>query len=407
MRPEEEEWYIGIELGREWTMVSCYGAGMKEPETKGLVTGSQSYRIPTAICKKNGINQWYLAEKPEGIYISHLLEKAAGKEQVETEAGESYGAEELFQVFLRKVMRMVMPGRGMSAVTRCVFSVEWITMEVTELLMESAKRLGLEPEQVIIQDNKESFYAYAVSQEPELWLYETALFSCENQKVTYWEMSHDKKTMPQISGVREQYLGELPEEDSERDLEFFKMVQKAINGRIVSSVYLIGDGFEGGWLKESLQAVCRGRRAFQGKNLYTKGACYAGVINTHPEKQETIYFCEYKTKKNVFLKASNKEREYMYPLVEAGQNRYQIRKTCCILLEGEPVLDVWTQHPGKKEAVIESLELHGLEPVSEKGCRLEIQIKGRLQEGLQMQVRDIGLGEILPGSSQEWEYEIG
>lgn len=405
MRPEEEEWYIGIELGNEWTMVSCYGAGMKEPETKGLVTGSQSYRIPTAICKKPGISQWYLSEKPEGLCIERLLERAITGEVIEAE--ETYEARELFLVFLRKVMRMVLPGQGIGVVTKCVFSVEQVKREVTELLLECSNMLGMRPEQVVIQDNRESFYAYAVSREPELWLYEVALFSCENQKVTYWELNHDKKITPQVFKVIEQQMGELPEECSERDKAFSKMVQKTLSGRIFSSVYLIGDGFEGGWMKESLQMVCRGRRAFQGKNLYTKGACYAGVMEAHSKKRETIYCCNYKTGKNIFLRASDKEQEYMYSLVEAGKNRYQVQKTCSILLEGDPTLDVWIQSPGKKEAIIESLELPGLEPAEGKGCRLELKVSGNLQEGLQLTVRDIGLGELLAGSNQEWEYEIG
>ncbi len=405
MRPEEEEWYIGIELGNAWTMVSCYGAGMKEPETKGLVTGSQSYRIPTAICKKPGIRQWYLSEKPEGMYIERLLERAVVGEVIEAE--ETYEARELLFVFLRKVIRMVLPSQGIEVVTKCVFSVEQVTQEVTELLLECSDMLGMKPEQVIIQDNRESFYAYAVSQKSELWLYDVALFSCENRKVTYWEMNHDKKTTPQVSKVIEQQMGELPGESSERDMVFSKMLQEAIGGRIISAVYLIGDGFEGGWMKESLRMVCRGRRAFQGKNLYTKGACYAGIMEAHPEKRDTIYCCNYKTRKNIFLRASDKDQEYMYSLVAAGQNRYQVQKTCCILLEGEPMLDVWIQSPGKKEAIIESLELPGLEPLEGKGCRLELKVRGKVQEGLQLTVRDIGLGDLLAGSNQEWEYEIG
>lgn len=100
MRPKETEWYIGIELGNKWTMVSSYTVGMKEPETKGLVAGSQSYRIPTALCKKRGISQWYLSEQTEGIYIEHLLEKVVKGEIVEAE--ESYEAKELFWYFYEK-----------------------------------------------------------------------------------------------------------------------------------------------------------------------------------------------------------------------------------------------------------------------------------------------------------------
>lgn len=405
MKPLKEEWYIGIEIGHEWTMVSYYTEGMKEPETKGLVTGSQSYRICTGLGKKESMNQWYLTEQPEQMDVEDLLGKAVREEIVEVE--ESYRAQELFNVFLRKVIRMVLPAKGVAGITKCVFSVEQLSKELVELLMKWAAEVGMKPQQLLIQDNKESFYAYTVNQEPELWMYEAALFSCEKDEVTYWNMSHDRKTKPQVSKVTIQYIGELPKESEERDLEFSKILEKTLNGRLISSVYLIGDGFEGDWMKTSLQVVCRGHRAFQGKNLYTKGACYSGMLEEHIEDTETVYFCEYKTKKNVFLKAAYQEREYMYPLVEAGKNRHQVQQDCTILLEGEPVLDIWVQPLGKKEAVIESLEFSGWKPAEEKGGRLKLQVVGNLEEGMKLRVRDIGLGELLPGSNQEWEYEIG
>ncbi len=414
MRPGEEEWYIGIELGSRFTMASYYRNGMKEPETKGLVAGSQIYRIPTAICKKNGIGQWYLgeeaeklAENQEGTYIDHLLEKAVQGKNIEVEAEETYEAIELLQVFLRKVMRMVLPGKGVNAVTRCVFTVEQATADIAEVILALSQRMGLKREQMLIQDNRESFYAYAVSQEAVLWMYDVVLFSCENEDVSSWMLTHDKKTIPQISAVTEKYLGELPKESSQRDKAFQEMIQETLGKKMVSAVYLAGEGFEGEWMKESLQMLCRGRRAFQGRNLYTKGACYAGVMDAHPEKLESIYFCDYKTRRNIFLKASRKDREYMYPLVEAGKNIYQIEEAFQLLLEGEPALDIWLQNPDGKEAVIESLELEGLIPAEDKACRLGIQINGEPEGRLLVRIKDIGLGEIRPGSNQEWEYEVG
>ncbi|NLK79039.1 MAG: hypothetical protein GX284_15305 [Clostridiales bacterium] len=405
MQPLKEEWYIGIEIGRKWTMVSYYTEGMKEPETKGLVNGSQSYRISTGLGKKEGMNQWYLTEQPKQLVVEDLLDKAVKGEIVEAE--ESYYAQELFSVFLRKVIRMVLPTKGLAGVTKCVLSLEQLSKEVVDLLTKWAVEVGMKPEQFLIQDNKESFYAYTVNQQPELWMYEAALFSCEKNEVSYYTMNHDRKTKPQVSKVTKQYIGELPEEREERDLEFAKILEKTLNGRLISSVYLIGDGFEGDWMKTSLQVVCRGHRAFQGKNLYTKGACYSGMLEEHAQDMETVYFCEYKTKKNICLKASHQEREYMYPLVEAGKNRHQVQQDCTILLEGEPSLDIWVQPLGTKEAVIESLELSGWKPMENKRSRLKLQVVGTLEEGMKLQIKDIGLGEILPGSNQEWEYEIG
>lgn len=412
MNPKEEEWYIGIELGRRFTMASYYRSRMKEPETKSPVAGAQTYRIPTALCKRKGIGQWYfseeasrLAETEEGIFIGNLLERARNHEAVEAE--ETYEARELLLVFLRKVMRMVMPAKGAEAVTKCVFSIEKVTAEMTALVLWVCGKLGLEEEQILIQDNQESFYAYAVSQEKELWLYEVILFYCGEKGLFQYTLHHDKKTSPQVSQVREQYLGELPRESKARDLEFAGLAQEAVNGKIVSAVYLVGEGFEGDWMKESLQIVCRGRRAFQGKNLFTKGACYAGVMAEHPRERDTVYFCSYKTTRNIFLKTEQSGREYMYPFVEAGKNLHQMNEHCRILLEGDPVLDLWFQHPGSREAVIETMELEGLQPSEQKGCRLELCIRSSGEQKLLLRVKDIGLGEIQPGSGREWEFDLG
>lgn len=412
MNPKEEEWYIGIELGNRFTMASYYRSQMKEPETRSPVAGAQTYRIPTALSKRKGIGQWYFsedavrpAETEEGIFIGNLLERARNHETIDAE--ETYEAKELLLVFLRKVMRMVMPAKGAEGVTKCVFSVERVTAEITALVLWICEKLGLDNSQVIIQDNLESFYAYAVSQERELWMYEVVLFYYGENGLFQYTLLHDKKTSPQVCRVTEQYMGELSRESEMRDQEFAGIIRETLNGKIVSSVYLVGEGFEGDWMKESLQVVCRGRRAFQGKNLFTKGACYAGVMAEYPKEQETVYFCSYKTIQNICLKTEWREREFMYLFVEAGKNRHQINERCRILLEGEPALDVWFQHPGSREAVIETMELYGLQPIEHRGCRLELCISSFGEQKLLLKVKDIGLGEILPGSGQEWEFDLG
>ena len=217
----------------------------------------------------------------------------------------------------------------------------------------------------------------------------------------------NKRTKPKIAEVEEVCLGKLPENVREWDISFSRMVQDAMSGRIVSAIYLIGGGFEGNWMKESLQIICRGRRAFQGKNLYTKGACYAGMLATHQEQAETVYFCEYKIQEHILLKVTKGDKTYFYPLLEAGCNQHQIGKQLRILLEGEPALELWVQRPGSQEARIESLELTEL-PMEDAGrCRLALSLYTGEEGKILLNMRDIGWGQLSPGSGKEWEYEIG
>lgn len=411
MKPAENEWYIGIDLGSRWTQVSCYGYQMKEPETRSMIAGKDLYRIPTAIGVTAG--KWCFGEEAErlaecgdGIYIDRLLERALAGELVE--AGETiFQAEELFLVFFRKILRIALPSKGVKMITRCVCSVEKVTSELVSLLEYTAEKLGMDREQLIIQDYRESFYAYAVSQKPELWQYEVLLFEETAEGMMKRTLSCNKKTIPQVAGVTEENLGVLPQETQARDMMFAGMLEEAFQGTIISAVYLIGSGFEGGWMKESLQIVCRGKRAFQGKNLYTRGACYAGMMDVHMQENETVYFCGYKTKQHVLLKIYQGDETYFYPLVEAGRNLHQVlKKECCILLEGEPVLDLWIQEPGSRNAKIKSLELQKLKTEEKKRCRLKLRVDKGAEEKLLLHIQDIGLGELVPGSNREWEYEL-
>ncbi|MEG0963183.1 MAG: DUF5716 family protein [Lachnospiraceae bacterium] len=411
MRPAEGEWYIGIELGNRWTLVSCYQYQMKEPETRGLQAGVEQYKIPTAICKKKSIGQWYLGEEAKrmldagnGIYLENLLEHALEDQKFQEE--EICLPKDVLLIFLKKVLRLVLPAQGVKGITKCVFSLEQVTAAQTKLLEEMAEQLGLQHDQLLIQDHRESFYAYAVSQPKELWLHDVLLFDDTKDGIQLQVLTHNPKTIPQVAKVTTQQFGTLSKDALLQDQEFTKIVQESLKGRIVSSVYLTGEGFEGGWMKDSLSCICRGHRGFQGQNLYTRGACYAGMLEVHQQEAATVYFCEYKTKMHRMLKVTKGEKEYLYPIVEAGKNFHEVKKSCKVLLAQEPVLDIWMQYPGSKEAVIESLQLEGLHLEEGQRCQLFIEIAVQAQDMLIIKITDIGFGSLSSGSGKKWEFEI-
>lgn len=412
MKPGREEWYIGIEAGRRFTQISCYHADQTEPETKSTLAGTELYQIPTALCKRRQTGQWCIgeegrriAEAGEGFYVADLLKRAFYKETVSMDR--DYAAEELLLVFFRKLLRMALPVQGIAAVTKCVFSLEKITGKSAEFILRLAKRLGFTEEQIQIQDHKESFYAYVVSQEPALWQHQVLLFEEEGEGVFCRLLACSNKTRPKIARTSEAFLGKLPQELTERDEVFLGMLKKVLEGRIVSAVYLIGSGFEEDWMKESLRMVCRGRRAFQGKNLYTKGACYAGMLQKRQEEADTVYFCDYKIKEHISLKVNRGDETFFCPLAEAGCNHHQSGKKLRILLKGEPVLELWMQRPGSREARIESLELPGLSMSEQETIRLFITVTPGEEGRIILNVQDLGFGIIRRGTGLEWEYEIG
>ena len=411
MRPAGREWYIGIDLGIRWTQVSCYHPGLPEPETKSTAAGEGMYRIPTALCKSRRTGQWCfgeeasrMAESGEGGYVDYLLPRALKQETVLLE--QEYLAEDLLQIFLWKAVRMALPEQGIKAVTKCVFTVKEITDGLVSLLMGILGKLGLSRSQVAIQDYRESFYAYAVSQDPELWGYDVMLYSCHGDEIWQKRLSCNRKTRPMVAAVEEKCLGKLPEKVREWDAAFAGILRKSMAKKIVSSVYLVGSGFEGDWMEESLQVVCQGKRAFQGKNLYTKGACYAGMFMQHREEAEVFYFCEYKMMEHIYIKTARGDGEGIYFLVEAGDNCHQVEKSFRILTEGDAFLDIWIQGLDGKGARAQRLKLPGLAVSRARRNRLEAAL-WREEGRLLLKLQDIGWGALQPGTGLEWEFEIG
>ena len=104
--------------------------------------------------------------------------------------------------------------------------------------------------------------------------------------------------MPQLVTISEEQRNI---DRANKDASFLKIVSEVTGGHIVSAVYLTGDGFDGEWMKESLSFLCKGRRVFMGKNLYSKGACYAAARKCMTEENswQFVYMGDNEMKVNV------------------------------------------------------------------------------------------------------------
>ena len=101
-----------------------------------------------------------------------------------------------------------------------------------------------------------------------------------------------------LCGYDKNKLGILTDD---KDAGFLAMAQQAFDKQLVSTVYFVGSAFDGGWMQESLKYICRGRRAFLGKNLYSLGACFVAFQKKETER-EYVYLGDSEFKMNISLK---------------------------------------------------------------------------------------------------------
>ena len=64
------------------------------------------------------------------------------------------------------------------------------------------------------------------------------------------------------------------------DESFKSFIQNVFDKKVVSSVYLTGEGFENNWYPNSLKVLCNGRRAFLGSNTVKVPAIRPCVMQT-------------------------------------------------------------------------------------------------------------------------------
>ena len=407
MDVKREPIILGIDLNDRYAMVSYYQLNMNEPETVSTIAGSENYQIPTILAKRRGLGQWFygddakkMAKTSEVICVDSLLKRAVNGESIRMEE-DSYDAWELLALFLKRIMDLPLKLGTVPCIDRVVLSVDKLSKENMEVFWKIAPKLGLLPEQFMVIDHKESFYYFALSQPESLWIHDVFLFENDGKNLFYYGLKRDTRTTPQVVSIRESIKNPM---DENKDHEFLGILQRAFENQIVSTVYLVGDGFDGGWMRDSLTFLCRNRRAFLGNNLYSKGACFAGFVREHNENWKCIYMGENEMKFNLSLKVRDRGNLAFHTLISAGKNWFETKGECEVILAGNAEIDFWKQLPNSREAVIETLELTDLPSRPERTTRLRITATPISDEKIEVQIRDLGFGEIYRSTDKTWKY---
>lgn len=409
MEKEKEPYFLGIDLNNQYAMISFFQLNMKEPETVSTVAGSELYQIPLILGKKKNIGQWYIGDEAKRIAkssemscIDSLWKRSLAGETVRIDE-DTYQAKELLVLFLRKLMLLPQKLGSAVACDRLVITVENLTHEKMDLLWQIAPQLGVNKNQLKVIDHKETFYYYALNQKPELWLHDVFLFEYSGENMSCYGLSRKLNTTPQMISITEStknYLG------GDKDIDFLELMQRAFENRIVSTVYLVGDGFDGGWMKSSLPFLCRGKRAFLGKNLFSKGACYAAGIFEDDTNWPFVYIGEHEMKFNLRLKVRNHGAVEFYDLISAGDSWYEAQGECELILSGTPEINFWKQLPHSREAVIETLELTDFPERPDRTSRLRVKAKPVSDSKIEIEIKDLGFGEIFCATDKTWKYTM-
>ncbi|MBP3475311.1 MAG: hypothetical protein J6K48_03200 [Lachnospiraceae bacterium] len=414
---------VGYDLGEQYSQISYCIYGQGDVEMVATVVGTRQYNIPTILCKRKGANQWYYGkdavnhrEEEDMFPVEGLIALAKKGETVELD-GETYDPVALLTLFIKRSMTLLSLIASIENIDGIMFTVDELDDRMVEVLAQAAANLNLKTSRIYFQSHTESFYFFVLHQPPELWNYQVIACEHNGMRLKTYRMECNKRTTPVVVLIEEQIYETLvlPEESEEEtiredayrlaDERFLGILQKMCEGRIVSSAYLLGDGFRAGWDERSLQFLCRNRRVFRGNNLFSRGACYGLLEKLDPGEvgQKHVFLGKDKLKSNIGMNVLRQGRESYFALLDAGENWYEVQKECEFLLGNEKeIAFVITPLDGKNRVIKEiPLKNAGVSGVSYTRYRMEVSMCA--PDTVQIKVTDLGFGEFFPASGQVWE----
>ncbi len=426
---------VGYDLSNKTAQISFCSAGQEEVETLPVVAGTQQYNIPAVLCKRHGVNQWFygkeahrMAQAGEGVLVENLLEKACRGETVLVEEQE-YDAVTLLTLFVKKSFSLFSMIASPDKIEILVICTRKLDERTVDVLGQVAGGLGLKAKHIYFQNYRESFYYYMLHQPRELWLARAVIFDLEEKLISY-TMECNRRTTPIVTFIQEEdyqdyAVPDWPEDEAakirlekEMDMGLREIAREAFQNKDVSSVYLIGSGFQEEWCSQSLRFLCSGRRVFKGNNLYSKGASYGALERLCPSAQGKahIFLGEEKLKSNIGLQIIREGRESYLALMDAGVNWYDAKCERELYLESgnsfyvavTPLTHVYPEKEaaGKYPVRYEKVELDGLPERPACTTRLRLQMSMSDVGEIDLEVTDLGFGELIKSSGRIWKKKI-
>ncbi|MBO5998663.1 MAG: hypothetical protein J6P87_03125 [Lachnospiraceae bacterium] len=413
VRSVEKKYMIGFDIDDDTAQMS-YSMQAAEPETFSLSGDGEEMDIPAALCKKKGENIWYFgseaihaAAEEGGELVLNLLDNSLYETQIMVD-GETYEPWALLSLFVSKCLALLFEKIPKTQVGAMMFTSRRMDPEMVGILEKVQERLLL-PFPVFFEPHEDSFYHYMLMQDDAFR--RNGVLLCEmdkNDRMNVSRLMFNNRTEPIVAYIEKGAYSSLSGDDTARDMEFLDILQRELAMRHLDAAYLIGDGFKGGWMKSSVTYLLRGRRVFQGNNLFSKGAAYGALFKcaSHDITAKYFFLGETRLKMNIGIYALNKESEKYISLLDAGTNWYEAESETDIILEnGNEIIIAMIPLQGG-DRMDYRIRLDELPVRDDRLTRIRIRLTMPAKDRLLAEITDLGFGDIFASTRLRWRKEI-
>lgn len=405
---------VGLDFGRENSQICYYDRKGDEPRSLSMKIGGNQYEAPSCLCWRPeqmdycvGLEAEYFVREKGGIMIDNVYGICEKRDSVLVE-GKKFAPWEILAQFLNGMLKFLGVTELLKNIKCVVVTLPELTIIQVENFQKAFEAMGFSHEKYMLLDYGESFYYYILSQKRETWNRSVAWYDFKPESVQFRKMTMNGATKPVTVKLEEPVEVTLPTEAEERDAEFCKFVQKTLGKDLFSSIQITGDGFSQEWAEQSVRLLCyQKRKVFYGNNLFAKGACAAGK-----EKLENKMLKGYRfLSDSLVMTDVGMEMRVMgsptyYPLIETGNNWYDSKTSCELILDDteELVFVVSTYDRSEKRRV--GMMLPGIPVRPNKTTRLRLELQYISATECKVTVTDLGFGEMFPSCGKVWTETV-
>lgn len=416
------ELILGIDLNEKYAQVTYYHQSVREPLTLKVDGSGDQDQLPMAL-RRDSQGEWHFwdgspqeeKDEPDQCRISGIFEKIESGQTIE-DGGQQFEAPEILSVYFQVCMNDLKL-LTQNTQLQVMVTVRDLSQRWSDVIAAALERTGVDRKRIYVQDYLSSFYYYTVNQKKELWYQDVALLEYDKGAIVGYVLHIDRSTRPAIAGAEK--VARQTVDDSaragrtdaewrkEKDRLFFELLKKVFERRTIGVSYLIGDFFDKSWAERSIQYLCYKRHAYQGKNLYSKGACFAAIERAGLiAGREIIFSGRDMITRNLGMEMRIRGKETFYPMVSAGINWYEAHHVCEFIPDEEREIRIVSRPMADGETMIHMMRLPGLPGRPNRAVRLRLTLYFTAQSKCCVEVEDLGFGGLYRSSGMTWSRTI-
>ncbi|MFI3200575.1 MAG: DUF5716 family protein [Eubacteriales bacterium] len=427
---------VGYHLGNYTSQISYSYLTEEETVTLPRERGS----IPTQLCKRIGMNQWFfggeakrMAGNTDVITVSHLLEQALLGSVIQVD-GNAYQAKDLLVVFIQKSMELIKMEASYEQIQLFVITVEELNEQMIRLLDEIVVKLPIRKHIIMYQGKEEAFFHYIIK-DPTVCMNQVLLVDGTEKHLKIFRLEMDQNITPVVAFVEkteytfletsDEGIGKsgLQYDSKKLDQELLILLKKLLEEHEISALFLFGDFFISQWCEDTLAYLKepyritqgkeigssdRYRKVFIGNNLVSKGNCYfaKNMIKGNRVEEQYIFLGNDKLKSDISIQTMENGNVIIKKMLEAGSIWYEASCNIDFIMHQDLELRFFIEMYQLKEKRIVSMKLAGMPARPPRTTRIKVRMRMITESLVEIQVEDLGFGNLYPSSKLAWNEEI-